>query len=72
MNVLHVIPSIDLSQGGPSRTAVSLANSLVESEKCKVFFYTYGSISKNQLPFSSNVNVFLPEKSVFFCLACSV
>jgi glycosyltransferase involved in cell wall biosynthesis len=67
MNILHVIPSIDLSQGGPSRTTVNLANSLAESNKCNVFFLCYEPFNPNYLNLSDQVVcVFLKKESNLF------
>lgn len=54
MNILHVVPNIDLSQGGPSRTTVYLANNLSDYE-CKILFYAHGSKDCNRLSFSLKV-----------------
>ena len=58
MRVLHIIPSIDLSQGGPSRTAVNLANSLASIDDCILCFYTYSSHSSNCLQLSDKILAF--------------
>lgn len=59
MNVLHIIPSIDLSQGGPSRTTVNLANALAGEAESTIHFYTYECLTNNQLNFSPRVVQFI-------------
>lgn len=55
MNVLHVIPSVSLSLGGPSRSAVHLANHLSGLRCVSVFFYTNICTDEKILDFSSSV-----------------
>lgn len=61
MNVLHIIPSIDLSQGGPSRTAVNLANALAAETESTIHFYTYECVTNNQLNFSPRIVQFIQK-----------
>lgn len=55
MKILHVIPSIDFSQGGPSRTVVHLVNGLAKNSQATIFLYTYECLTGNQLSLNSSV-----------------
>lgn len=55
MNVLHVIPRVDLSLGGPSRTSVNLVNRLSCLEECEVYFYSHISSDDLKISLSDDV-----------------
>ena len=57
VSVLHVIPSVSLSHGGPSRTSVNLVNSLSSRKSIKIYFYTYQYEGESTLNFESNISV---------------
>lgn len=67
MRILHVIPSIDLSLGGPSRTSVHLANSLSAHHEVCVHFYTHDAPDNNRLElFSGVISHFQNNSGGFF------
>jgi glycosyltransferase involved in cell wall biosynthesis len=55
LNVLHVIPSIALKHGGPSRSSVNLVNYLSVNSNLILHFYTYQSPDHDSLDLSSAV-----------------
>lgn len=72
MNILHVIPSIALKNGGPSRSSINLVNHLVEIDNCKIAFLTYHQIGERRLEFSPKVKLCFANRSSFleslFCV----
>ncbi|WP_421831899.1 glycosyltransferase [Limnobacter sp.] len=58
MKILHVVPSINLAYGGPSRTTVHLANNLAVINGCEVYFYTYEELNEDRLEFFPEVFAF--------------
>lgn len=55
MKVLHIIPSISLSQGGPSRSVVHLINHLVKISDVNIFFYAHTISGESQLDLSTDI-----------------
>lgn len=58
MNVLHVIPSISLKYGGPSRTSVHLVNNLALCEDLNIHFYSYDCLDGNCISLAPSVGYY--------------